>query len=139
METCVIRPLRSEEFPCAAEDFIRNEAAEMEKLGFCSGVVEDAGGLAGVLDYRPGQEVYLSLLMLRADRQGRGAGARVYRSFGERMRREGARSIRIDVVDDYAGSPLPFWENLGFQQEGRAELVWGEKRSAAAVLRKRIG
>ena len=58
------------------EPFILAELAQMRALGFRSCVIEDgeSGEIQGVLDYRPGGEVYLSLLMLRAELHRSGAG-----------------------------------------------------------------
>lgn len=99
-----------------AEPFLLEELAQMRALGFCPCVIEDgeSGELQGVLDYRPGGEVYLSLLMLRAERHRSGAGRAVYTGFEEELRR------------------------MGFVPSGEAELCWGQQRSSAVIMRKHL-
>ena len=110
----------------------------MEKMGFLPCVIEDspAGDVLGVLDYRPGEEVYLSLLLLDAPRQRQGLGRAVFHQFEKEMARQGSTSIRIDVVDDHPDHPGPFWERLGFRAVGRVQLAWGKKTSSAVVMKK---
>ncbi len=119
--------------------FIAEECREMQEAGFESCVIEAAGQAIGVLDYRSGAEVYLSLLMLRADRQGKGAGSAVYAAFEEKMRREGASSIRIDVVNGYSGNLVPFWQGKGFSGIEEIMLDWGKKTNRALVMKKTLG
>lgn len=116
--------------------FIAEECREMQEAGFASCVIEEAGQVIGVLDYRPGAEVYLSLLMLHATRQGNGAGSAVYAAFEEKMRREGASSIRIDVVNGYSENLVPFWQGKGFSGIEEIMLEWGEKTNRALVMKK---
>ncbi len=47
-------------------------------------------------------------------------------------------AIRLDVVDDYEDNVKPFWERLGFYSCERISLDWGNKRSAAQVMKKEI-
>ena len=119
------------------EPFILAEQAQMRALGFRSCVIE-SGEIQGVLDYRPGGEVYLSLLMLRAELHRSGAGRAVYTGFEEEMRRTGASSIRIDVVRGHEGDAAPFWRRMGFVPAGEAELCRGQQRSSAVIMRKHL-
>lgn len=50
----------------------------------------------------------------------------------------GCEVIRIDVVCDYPGNLLAFWQDLGFSACEEITLKWGGKQSRAAVMRKRI-
>lgn len=120
--------------------FIRNEQAAMKTAGFLSCVILDerAHKIVGVLDYRPGETVYLSLLMLDKKIQGGGVGRRVVRLFEDEMRTQNRRAIRMDVVDTYAGSALDFWKKQGFAAEQRIQLKWDEKESSAVVMKKTI-
>lgn len=118
------------------EAFIAGECGEMRRAGFEACVIEDGGQAVGVLDYRSGEEAYLSLLMLHAGWQGQGMGSRVYAAFETQMITEGAASIRIDVVKDYPGNLEPFWKMKGFWEEGEITLVWGNRKSRALVMRK---
>lgn len=120
--------------------FLRREQEEMRRVGFSSCVLTGAqdGLPVGVLDYRPGDCAYLSLLMLHRAQRGVGLGRACYAFFERYAARQGSRSIRIDVVDDYEGNALPFWERQGFCARERTELLWGEKRSRAVVMSKNL-
>lgn len=122
------------------EAFVAQENNDMRKLGFCSCVIVDCKALMihGVLDYKPAQETYLSLLMLASDLQGKGVGGRIYADFESQMRQKGSTSIRIDVVNGYSGNLIPFWKRLGFVEEEYVTLEWGNKKSKAIVMRKYI-
>lgn len=121
-------------------DFLCGELAQMEALGFLSCVILDAhtGEIVGVLDYQPGETVYLSLLMLDAGAQGKGAGTAVFRAFERAMAEKGRQAVRIDVVDDYPGDLTAFWRKLGFSGEKHTLLCWGGKRSRALVMAKSL-
>lgn len=123
------------------ERFIEEEFEQMRRAGFCPCVIVQRGDLEirGTLDYRSGPEVYLSLLMLEAGLQGKGIGRRIYQDFEMQMRRAGSASVRIDVVCGYPGSASGFWEKLGFRAGESVALQWGEKKSPAVVMRKKIG
>lgn len=122
------------------EGFISDEAVTMEKVGFCSCVIvnETTQTVQGVLDYKPDDEVYLSLLMLGEEIQGKGIGKKIYSMFEVQMRKENRTSIRIDVVNDYEGNAVLFWKKLGFVENETITLEWGNKKSKAIVMRKRI-
>ena len=121
-------------------DFVVREMAEMERVGFLSCVIEDSarGACIGVLDYRPGACAYLSLLMLEAGAQGSGAGRACYACFERELLRQGASSVRIDVVDGYPGNAAPFWEKLKFVRSGRTNLEWNGWKTEAAVMVKQL-
>lgn len=120
--------------------FIHNEMAEMKSVGFLSCVIteEKSGQIVGIVDYKPENEVYLSLMMLHADFQNKGKGSEIYKIFEENMIHQKKSSIRIDVVNDYGGNVMPFWEKLGFQSEKEIQLTWGNKTSSAVVMKKSL-
>ena len=89
-------------------------------------------------DVRGGEEAYLSLLILHHTAQGRGMGRRCAALLEEHLRAGGSRRVRIDVVDDHPGNPLPFWRRLGYEGSEQVALTWGEKTSSALVLRKKL-
>lgn len=62
------------------EAFVSEEVSTMQKAGFHSCVIVDqeSSMVQGVLDYKPNQEVYLSLLMLSASLQGKGMGSDIW-------------------------------------------------------------
>lgn len=126
---------------CIDEDFVAEEVLTMSKAGFKSCIIIDRENqtLQGVLDYKVGKEVYLSLLMLAADAQGKGIGREIYSFFETEMVRLESSSIRIDVVNDYQDNVVPFWERLGFVGCESVTLNWGNKTSKAVVMRKSIG
>lgn len=120
--------------------FIAREMEEMRRVGFLSYVLveRESGRCVGVLDYRPGACVYLSLLMLDAALRGKGFGTACYGCLEETVRRQGASSVRIDVVEGYPGSAAPFWEKQGFVRTGRAKLAWDGCSAEAAVMLKQL-
>ena len=122
------------------ETFAAEEFISMCKVGFHSCVIVDRENsmIQGILDYKPGQEVYLSLIMIAADLQGKGVGCKIYSDFELQMLQAGSTSIRIDVVNDYPDNVVPFWENLGFIEGETVTLDWGNKKSKAVVMRKII-
>lgn len=124
--------------------FLLNDQREMKAAGFLSCVVEDPSSHAviGVIDYKPGTEVYLSLLMLHPSCQRQGCGQKIYHLFEKQMAVQGGQSIRIDVVanseEGNSSSALPFWTKQGFVPFDETWLEWGQKRSQALVMRKNI-
>lgn len=69
------------------EAFVLEEVSTMHKVGFRSCVIvnRESSMVQGVLDYKPDQEVYLSLLMLSAGLQGKGVGSEIYSLFETKM------------------------------------------------------
>ena len=120
--------------------FMAEEMESMKEAGFCSCILSDVitGRTIGVLDYKEGPVVYLSLFMLDASLQCHGIGTQFWRFFEKEMRSRGYHTIRLDVVDDYEDNVKPFWERLGFCSCERISLDWGNKRSAAQVMKKEI-
>lgn len=122
------------------EAFVSDEAVTMKKVGFHSCVIvnEETQTVQGVLDYKPDDEVYLSLMMLAAESQGKGIGNMIYSLFESKMQQEKRDYIRIDVVNDYTDNVIPFWEKLGFVGNETITLEWGNKKSNAVVMKKSI-
>lgn len=120
------------------EAFVSEEVSTMQKAGFHSCVIVDqeSSMVQGVLDYKPNQEVYLSLLMLSASLQGKGMGSDIYSHFEMKMIQDKKTSIRIDVVNDYQDHLVPFWKRHGFLENENVTLDWGNKKSSAVVMRK---
>lgn len=122
------------------EAFVSQEVLTMRKAGFHSCVIVNRENqvVQGVLDYKSDKEVYLSLLMLAADLQGKGIGRNLYSYFESKMLQLESTSIRIDVVNDYQDNVVPFWAALGFSECENITLDWGNKKSKAVVMRKNI-
>ena len=87
---------------------------------------------------KPNPEVYLSLLMLSANLQGKGVGSHIYLQFEREMIQDGKNSIRIDVVNDYQRNVVPFWKRQGFLEKENVTLAWGKKKSNAVVMKKNL-
>lgn len=122
------------------EAFVSDEAVTMKMVGFHSCVIvnKETQTVQGVLDYKPDDEVYLSLMMLAAESQGKGIGNMIYSLFESQMQQEKRDYIRIDVVNDYTDNVIPFWEKLGFVGSETITLEWGNKKSNAVVMKKSI-
>lgn len=122
------------------EDFVAQEVLTMTMKGLRSCVIVNQENLAveGVLDYRPNPEVYLSLLMLSANLQGKDVGSNIYLQFEREMIQDGKNSIRIDVVNDYQENVVPFWKRQGFLEKENIMLEWGNKKSNAVVMKKNL-
>lgn len=120
--------------------FISKEVISMNEIGFssCAVIEETSGRIVGTLDFRYGDESYLSLLMLGTEYQKRGIGREVYNFFEILAKEKGSLSIRIDVVNDYPDNVVAFWEKLGFEKCEPVQLNWGNKVSSAIVMRKQI-
>lgn len=122
-----------------SEAFVRAELVEMKEAGFVSLLIFGKGGeLMGLCDYRPGEEVYLSLLLLDGSQKGRGLGREIYHRLEARFRGLGALTVRIDVATDYPESPLGFWEKQSFALRGPITLNWGGKSFRALTMEKRL-
>lgn len=122
------------------DKFIFNEIQEMKAMAFLTCVIIDSSTniVIGVLDYKPDNTVYLSLMILDSEHQKCGVGMAVYNQFEKNMRQLGKGSIRIDVVNDYIGNAVEFWEKQGFISKDEIELSWGQKQSTAIVMIKRL-
>lgn len=125
---------------CIDESFIAEEVLAMSDMGFNSCVIVNRENQAvqGVLEYKVGEETYLSLLILAADLQGQGVGRDVYACFESEILQSQSNLIRIDVVNDYLENAVPFWKGLGFLECETVTLDWGNKKSKAIVMRKNI-
>lgn len=123
------------------ERFIENELTEMEKMNFLSSVIvsNDTEQVIGVIDYKADDTVYLSLIMLDAELQRQGIGKKLYNQFEKEMKTIGKDKIRIDVVNDYNNNVIPFWEKQGFISQETIVLEWGNKKSPAIVMTKKLG
>ncbi len=121
------------------DSFVREELKEMKNAGFrsCVLVHGQTGEICGIVDYRAGEEAYLSLLMLRSDRRGKGLGKQIYRELEELFRRQGARSIRVEVLLKENGS-AGFWKELGFAERELFVMEWQGNRFEAMRMRKDV-
>jgi len=118
--------------------FAAEEMKEMREMGFSTWVIvqKKDNSVQGILEYKSGQEVYLSLLMLSASIQRQGIGRDVYRHFEKSMKEQGCSSIRLDVVTTYSHDVLNFWKSLGFCEKDKTVLQWHDKRNQARTMKK---
>lgn len=121
-------------------DFIRNEIREMKKIGFVSEIIinRQTRDILGFCDYKFGDCIYLSLLMIDGKLKGQGIGTQIYQFMEKRFTDQKACSIRIDVVDDYIGNVLGFWEKQGFISQEDIVIEWNRKKSNAKIMKKTI-
>lgn len=121
-------------------DWLLNEFKEMRNIGFNSfKVVEkNTNRIIGIIDYKTGEETYLSLLMIHIDFKYMGIGKIIYRAFEEYCITMKSSSIRIDVVNDYDSVVYDFWIKNGFSRFEEIELNWTGKVLPAVVMKKSI-
>ncbi len=120
--------------------FLQNELKEMEEHGFLSNLILEEEKAIGILDYgmQADKSVYLSLMILDSSVQRSGRGRAVYLAFENKVKKEGAKSIRIDVVNDHEPNVIPFWKKMGFKGKRQDTLIWGDKTSRVLVMEKRL-
>lgn len=125
--------------PKVSKDFIINEIEEIENIGFSSLVIKNnEGHIVGICDFKIGDEVYLSLLMIDAKLKGNGIGKIIYNQLEEIFKAKNSKRIRIDVVYDYEENVLGFWEQQGFISSEKIELEWNGYKSKAFKMYKNI-
>jgi len=96
--------------------------ALMEKGAFL--VVEDPDGLAGCVYVEArGGCGYLGLLSVAPIRQGTGLGRRLVAAAEEYARRAGCRAMDLRIISPRAESLLPFYQHLGYAQNGTAPIA----------------
>lgn len=120
-------------------EFIFNEIDKMKQLGFKSQVIKDGKNYTlGICEYKIDYIVYLSLLMLDSRVKGIGLGKLIYNQLEIMFKSKNVNSVRIDVVYDYKGNALKFWEKQGFTPCGKINLEWNGHKSAAVKMYKTI-
>lgn len=122
-----------------SKDFIVNEIEEMNNIGFSSLVIKNnEGNIVGICDFKIGDEVYLSLLMIDANLKGNGLGRIIYNQLEKIFKTKNSKRIRIDVVYDYEENALGFWEKQGFVSSEEIQLEWNGYKSKAIKMYKNI-
>ncbi len=122
-----------------SKEFILNEIEEMRKVGFNSSIIKDnKGEIVGLCDFKIGDEVYLSLLMIDSRLKGYGLGKTIYNQLEKMFKAKNAKRIRIDVVYDYDENVIGFWERQGFISNAKIELEWNGYKSNAIKMYKII-
>jgi len=110
----------------------------MKKMNFCScKVVEKSSGkIIGIIDFKIGEETYLSLLMIHNDYKNKGFGKLIYQALEAFVKSIKSRGIRIDVVTNYDDRVLNFWIRNGFNKFKNVELNWTGKVLPAVIMKK---
>ncbi len=123
-----------------ANQWMVDEIESMQEVGFssCKIVENNSQKTIGVMDFKVGDETYLSLLMIHSDFKGRGFGKQILQAFEEYARSLKSKCIRIDVVTDYDDSVLDFWIGNGFIKVKDVELNWTGKRLPAVIMKKSL-
>lgn len=119
-------------------EWLLEELKDMKDIGFSSYKIIDikTGKIIGIMDFKLGEETYLSLLIIHSDLQGKGYGKLIFQEFEEYIKSLKSKSIRIDVVTNYNSSVLDFWINNGFVKSAEIELNWSGKVLPAVTMKK---
>lgn len=121
-------------------EWILEELESMRKVNFysCKVVEKSSDRIIGIIDFKIGNEVYLSLLMLHNDYRNEGLGNLIYNALEEYVRLLNSKCIRIDVVTNYDNKILDFWIENGFSKLKNVELNWTGKRLPAVIMKKKL-
>lgn len=119
-------------------EWVLEELETMTKIEFCSCKIVDkiSGKIIGIIDFKIGEETYLSLLMLHNDYKNKGFGKLIYQAFEEYIKSLKSKNVRIDVVSNYSDSVLEFWIKNGFKKFKDIELNWTGKLLPAVIMKK---
>ncbi|MBZ9637485.1 GNAT family N-acetyltransferase [Clostridium sp. FP1] len=119
-------------------EWILEELASMKKADFysCKVVEKSPGKIIGIIDFKIGEETYLSLLMIHNDYKNKGFGRLIYQALEEYITSVKSKCMRIDVVINYDDSVLKFWVKNGFSKIKDIELNWTGKILPAIIMKK---
>lgn len=120
------------------EQWVLEEIESMKETGFysCKIVEIPSGRIIGIIDFKIGEEIYLSLLMIHKDFKYRGYGRLILQAFEEYIKILKGKSIRIDVVINYDSSVLDFWIKNKFIKFEELELNWVGRTLPAVIMKK---
>lgn len=118
--------------------WVLEEINSARKDGFqsCKIVEKVSGGKIGIVDFKLGEETYLSLLIIHNDFRSKGIGKSFFMKFEEYIKSLKSECIRIDVVTNYDSSVFDFWVENGFVKSQDIELNWSGKILYATTMRK---
>jgi GNAT superfamily N-acetyltransferase len=122
------------------KEWILDEIESMRKVDFysCKIVEKNSGKLIGIIDFKIGEETYLSILMLHKDYKRKGLGVLIYQALEGYAKSEKSKCMRIDVVTGYDDAVLDFWMKNGFEKIKEIELNWTDKILPAVVMKKNL-
>lgn len=120
------------------EKWMIEELASMREIGFqsCKIVERESGRIMGIMDFKGGEETYLSLLIIHRDFKGKGLGRAIFQAFEMFLKSLKSKGIRIDVVINYDDSVLDFWVGNGFAKYDDVELNWDGRILPAVIMKK---
>lgn len=121
-------------------EWVLEEYESMKKAGFCSCKVleKSSGKIIGFIDFKTGEETYLSLLMIHHAYKHKGFGKSVYGALEEYVKSLKSRCMRIDVVTHYDDTVLDFWVRNGFKKCKDIALNWTGKILPAVMMKKNL-
>ncbi|MBX4262134.1 GNAT family N-acetyltransferase [Clostridium estertheticum] len=121
-------------------EWVLEELENMRKAGFysCKVVEKSSGKVMGIIDFKIGEETYLSLLMIHDNYKNKGLGKLIYQALEEYAKKVKSKSMRIDVVTNYDNAVLNFWVKNGFDKIKDVELEWAGKILPAVIMKKNI-
>ncbi len=81
------------------DEWILQELESMKNIGYysCKIVETSTRKIIGVIDFKMGEETYLSLLMIHNDYKNKGLGKLIFKAFEEYVISQKSKSIKIDV------------------------------------------
>ncbi|MBN1551667.1 GNAT family N-acetyltransferase [bacterium] len=108
---------------------------------FLLGIFEDGFELIAILDIirdfpAPGIW-FLGLMLLEPDRRNQGLGHLIYDTLEDWMKREGAKSFRLGVVEQNPNA-VKFWRRMGFEIVEKRENVMAGKQSNTVIVMQKI-
>ncbi len=129
--------------PTAGEEVFR-EVPPGKDAGdkFIFGILDEAGGLAGVLegvrDYPEARTWWVGLLLLAPETRGHGVGREVVEGFSQYVRAQGGTAVMLGVVEENVGA-YRFWQRVGFRLVRHTEpRRFGSKTQRVSVLRRAV-
>lgn len=121
-------------------EWVLEELEAMKKADFysCKVVEKSSSKIIGVIDFKIGDETYLSLLMLHNDYKNKGFGKLIYQALEGYSQTVKSKCMRIDVVIKYDDTVLNFWVKNGFNKFKDVELNWTGKILPAVIMKKSL-
>lgn len=121
-------------------EWILQELESMKEVGFysCKIVEISSGKLIGIIDFKVGEETYLSLFMIHNFFKNKGLGELIFQAFEGYAKSLKSECIRIDVATNYNNSVINFWIKNGFIKFKDVELNWTGKVLPAVIMKKSL-
>ncbi|MBX4266765.1 GNAT family N-acetyltransferase [Clostridium estertheticum] len=121
-------------------EWVLEELENMRKVDFysCKVVEKSSKKVMGIIDFKIGEETYLSLLMIHDNYKNKGVGKLIYQALEEYSKEVKSKCMRIDVVINYDNAVLKFWVKNGFDKMKDVELDWTGKILPAVIMKKNI-